>query len=465
MPSFDPGTDDVREYIQKAKFLHGVFPAKDRPNLAPRLAMQCKGTAWSQVRQLDPEKLTNADSGVEYLLSALANWEETSELRTFELFEKALYKVTQKADEATHSYTLRLQAAFHDLGTKVTVSEMQAFILPRQSCLSNEDKKRVLSMSGGELSLTKMESAMRTLSTRVLFGSGEVKKKVYPANYVDASDDHAHNDDETVPHSTYHAAVEEDDVLTAETVESLAQAGDEDAMYVQQFEQDLEEMMQGIPDLQSALVSYQEARARINDRKRSRGFWPSKSRGKGFSKGFRKGGSKHGGKEELLARISRTHCKICGALGHWKAECPQRKDQPREAANVVHAEEEDLSQDLPQVLIEENFEAGHVSYEDCLVAVPLSHHKHPTCIRQEVCHQVHRFWSGKLKRYGDKRVRDKWSYGVNQQKNKDISLNMPAKEVHPDRNGTMQMPSPGSTNSKPAECLNSQTTVKPASMT
>ena len=29
----------------------------------------------------------------------------------------------------------------------------------------------------------------------------------------------------------------------------------------------------------------------------------------------------------------------------------------------------------------------------------------------------------------------------------------------------MQMPSPGSTNSKPAECLNSQTTVKPASMT
>ena len=41
---------------------------------------------------------------------------------------------------------------------------------------------------------------------------------------------------------------------------------------------------------------------------------------------------------------------------------------------------------------------------------------------------------------------------------------MPAKEVHPHRNAAMQMLSPGSTNSEPAECLNSQTTAKSASM-
>ena len=256
LPSFDPSTDDVREFIQKARFLHGVFPSKEKPNLAPRLAMQCKGTAWSQVRQLDPAKLVDAELGVEYLLSALADWEETSELKTFELFEKAMYKVTQKSDEATHSFTLRLQAAFHDLGTKVTVSEMQAFILLRQSCLSNEDKKRVLSMTGGELSLSKVEQAMRTLSTRVLFGSGEVKKKVYPANYVDTGDEHVNHADETMPQSTYHVSVDEDEALTAETIESLVQAGDEDAMVVQQFERDFEDMMQDIPDLQSALVTY-----------------------------------------------------------------------------------------------------------------------------------------------------------------------------------------------------------------
>jgi len=69
-------------------------------NLAARLAMQCKGTAWNQVRMLDPTKLTAAETGVEYLLDALSSWEETSEMKTFKLFEKALYKVVQKSDEA-----------------------------------------------------------------------------------------------------------------------------------------------------------------------------------------------------------------------------------------------------------------------------------------------------------------------------------------------------------------------------
>ena len=85
LPSFDPSVDDIREFTQKVRFLHGVFPAKDKGNLAPRLAMMCRGTAWSQVRQLDPTKLTDPDEGVNYLLDALSMWEETSELKTFEL--------------------------------------------------------------------------------------------------------------------------------------------------------------------------------------------------------------------------------------------------------------------------------------------------------------------------------------------------------------------------------------------
>eukprot|EP00435_Cladocopium_sp_Y103_P017775 s1076_g4.t1 len=361
LPSFDPAVDDVREFMQKARFLHGVFPEKDKGSLAPRLAMLCKGTAWSQVRLLDPSKLIVPETGVEYLLEALSSWEETSELKTFELFEKALYKITQKPDEAANSYTLRLQAAFNDLGDKVTIKEMQAFILLRQSCLSVEDKKRVLAMSDGKLSLKAVEQAMRTLSTRVLLGAAEPKKKIYPTNFTESEQGYTGNDDEISVQSTYQAAVEEEDVLTTEAIDLMAQSGDEDAMMVQQFEKDFEDMVQDIPDFQSALISYQEARARISDRRRSRGFWPpSKGKSKGYGKdqhggfrGGRKGGPK--GKEELLSRISRTHCKICGALGHWKAECPQRKDQPREQANVVQPDGDDL--ELPQVIVEELDEA------------------------------------------------------------------------------------------------------------
>ena len=140
-------------------------------------------------------------------------------------------------------------------------------------------------------------------------------------------------------------------------------------------------MMQDIPDLQSALVSYQEARARISDRRRSRGFWPPKGRTKGHGKdhhggfrGGRKGGQK-GGKEELLSRISRTHCKLCGALGHWKAECPTRRDQARESANVVQHDGDQLS-DLPQVIVEEVDEAGSVKnvFSECFHVQDFSMH-------------------------------------------------------------------------------------------
>ena len=405
LPSFDPSSDDIREFSQKARFLHGVFPVKDKGNLAPRLAMLCKGTAWSQVRQLDPQKLTEPETGVEYLLEALSAWEETSELKTFELFEKCLYKVTQRSDEATHSYALRLHAAFNDLGGKITVQDMQAFVLLRQSGLSNEDKKRVLSMTNGELKLKSVEQAMRTLSTKVLLSSGEPRKKIYPTNYVEPDDVPPGNDDETPIQSTYSAMTEDDDVLPPEALEQMALSGDADALTVQQFEKDFEEMMQDVPDLQQALLTYQEARQRINDRRRGRGFWPSKSKGKGFNrdamtgKGFRKGGQRSG-KEELLARISRTHCKACGQIGHWKAECPLRKDAPREQANVVQPESEvdgPAGADLPQVIFED-IQAGVEKFEDCF-SVQSSMHPSPIVLSAEVRRKVVNFLKSRMGKY------------------------------------------------------------------
>ena len=64
-------------------------------------------------------------------------------------------------------------------------------------------------------------------------------------------------------------------------MEQLASQGDPDALNVVSFERDLEEMFQEVPDLLQSLFSYHEARAKIPERKRSRGFWPlSKGAGK-----------------------------------------------------------------------------------------------------------------------------------------------------------------------------------------
>ena len=41
--------------------------------------------------------------------------------------------------------------------------------------------------------------------------------------------------------------------------------------------------------------------------------------GKGKGKGF---GKRSKDRDALLQKIARSHCRHCGALGHWKAECP-----------------------------------------------------------------------------------------------------------------------------------------------
>eukprot|EP00435_Cladocopium_sp_Y103_P036457 s436_g9.t1 len=314
--------------------------------------MLCKGTAWNQVRSIPAEKLTSAETGVTSLLEALASWEETEEMVTFEKFERALYKVLQKSDESTMSFTNRLNVAFSDLGDNVKLADFKAFILLRQSSLSNEDKRKILTMTGGKMEVKAIEQSMRSLATRILTGQNEPKKKVYPTNYIE--EESSDLQDSLEP--AWHAASTgyDEDIDDSDLVEQLASQGDSDALVIQSFEQDLEDLFQSTPDLQSALVSYQEARVKLSERKKFRGLRPSSAKGfhakgKGKNKkGFMKGGSK----SSLLERISKTNCKLCGERGHWRAECPNKNREA--AANVVTSSS---AVDVPDV------EAQHVIVE------------------------------------------------------------------------------------------------------
>ena len=121
------------------KFIHSICPAKDKTMLAPRLAMLMKGTAWAQIRATDTTKLADPEQGIQVLLSSVATWEEAAELQTYEKFDRAIYKIIQKNDETNMSFVNRLNVAFQDLG-EVTVKEMKAFILLKQSALTPDDK-------------------------------------------------------------------------------------------------------------------------------------------------------------------------------------------------------------------------------------------------------------------------------------------------------------------------------------
>ena len=332
--------------------------------LAPRLAMLCRGTAWGQVKNLDSAQLVDPDNGVKNLLAALSTWEESTEMKTYEQFEKAVYKTVQKSDESSMSFVNRLQVAMDELGAK-SIKEFHAFLLLRQSSLSPEDKKRVLTMTNGDMDTKKIEQAMRTLATSIL-SSGEIKRKVYPTNYVEPEQNMVNNEQEAFSAgnvSQYNSHEEEE--LDQEFVDHLASQGDSDALNVMSFERDLEEMFQEVPDLHNALLSYQEARTKILERKRSRGFWPAtgkgKSKGAGKFSQFRKGS----GKGSLLQRISRTFCRACGEKGHWKAECPNKPPAATDQANyVTHQSFRAYARDDEEpahVIFEETEEAGKMS--------------------------------------------------------------------------------------------------------
>ena len=124
-------------------------------------------------------------------------------------------------------------------------------------------------------------------------------------------------------------------------------------------------MFQEVPDLHTAMTSYVEARSKLVEKRKHRGFWPIRGNqskgGKSFGKGFRKGQS---GKINLLSRISRSNCRLCGERGHWKAECPQAQHSAKESANV--AQQLSAFPTLEEVPWDEfnNIEDAHIIVED-----------------------------------------------------------------------------------------------------
>ena len=76
--------------------------------------------------------------------------------------------------------------------------------------------------------------------------------------------------------------------------QQLLEQGDEDAIFIADFEEQIVDAVQE-SDLAQCFTMYQDARARLKEKARSRGFWPVSSGKSNFRKG---GGGKGGGKDK-----------------------------------------------------------------------------------------------------------------------------------------------------------------------
>ena len=204
---------------------------------------------------------------------------------------------------------------------KVSLAEVQAYIILRGSGLTPEDKKRVLveagAEQGGSLTMQKVQAAVRMLGfsffQEVTAGKKDKSLKTYDNLGFTVEDEGEEGES--------WAFVEES--LDEDSMEQLA-LEDPVAALIVQFEQAIQDVVQEDAELSTFYTSYQEARKRLQERVKARGFGAQETtKGRGKGRAFKA----NRGFKSLQQR-----CWLCGERRHWKVECPSKK--PDDGSNT-----------------------------------------------------------------------------------------------------------------------------------
>lgn len=135
----------------------------------------------------------------------------------------------------------------------------------------------------GTLTVQRVQEAVRLLGTSFFqemtaLGKRSQKSKVYDHQTLFSEDMDTHGEHDDSIHMTQH-----DEWNEGEWMETLVQEGDADAIFVSDFETAAADIVQADEDLAAACSSYVEARRKLSEKVKSRGYWPiSKGKGKGF---------------------------------------------------------------------------------------------------------------------------------------------------------------------------------------
>ena len=338
VPTYDSSKDDLQVYCQKVELLTATWPEGKYTELATRLILGCQGTAFMKLQLCRDEITKNDRKSIKRIIELLGGqWGAIPLEKKFEAAERALYRCQQKGDESNDSYLARADVLWQELinqGTKL--EELQAYIVLRGSNLGPEDKKKVLinseAQNNGKLSMKEVSSAIRFLGAGFLHEVTTGKK----INKLRTYDSTALIADEIEPDEAQTYVLEDDQALEEEFVEVLVADGDDDALLVSEFEAAVSDVIQEDGELAAAYTTYTDARKRLAEKFRHRGFFPSSFNNSGKGKGrlgkFNSKGGKGnrswgGQRKNLQSRILNSNCRI----GHWKAECPLKDSAPQNA--------------------------------------------------------------------------------------------------------------------------------------
>ena len=147
------------------------------------------------------ELMENDEKAVKRLIELLGgHWGRIALEKQYEEAEIALYHLAQMQDESNDSYLARADVAWSKLQSrKLSLDDLQAYILLRGSGLNAEDKKRVILESDNSL---EGKTTLGATFFHDMTGARETAKtKVYGTTTLMAEDDDhegafAHTDDQ-----------------------------------------------------------------------------------------------------------------------------------------------------------------------------------------------------------------------------------------------------------------------------
>ena len=301
VPTFDPAVDNVDIWSSKVSLLLEAWPANKIAELATRLILNTKGTAYQKLRSNQKECLVNDRKGIQRIVELVGgSWGQVPLEHKYELVEKALYRCQLKGDETGDSFIARVDVLWTELLWKsMTLDQLMAYVLLRGSKLTAEDKKRVLVESGaekadGKLEWKKVVAVIRMLGSAFFQDYTGAKRDKTLKTY----DHMAFNMETTEEDDEYEAYWAMDDALDDDTIATLASENDEDASLIMQFEDAVNESVQSDPELAVLFSSYQDARRRLTERVQVQGFLACE---KGIQRNGKERGKVHGKRKDDLS--------------------------------------------------------------------------------------------------------------------------------------------------------------------
>ena len=372
----DPNPQAIEAWSQKVELLAEIWPQDKYHELAARLMLGTSGAAFQKLQLRKNEFMKNTKKSIQLIIEELGGtYGQVPLERRYEMAERALYRSQQRSDESGDSYLARQDVMWTEIRQKgLTLEALQAYVVLRHSRLPAEDKKRIIVESGaegdGQINMRKVTSAIRMLQAgffQEFTGAGSAKTGKNK-NYDVAL---------TAEENINLAEESLDEWIGAEDdgLETFLQEGDEDAALISQFEDAAGEILQNDTELSTYYSAYMDARRRLSEKSRARGFWPTSSKGRGKngkSWNFNaKGKGKH--RPPLQQRILSSKCRICNQVGHWKDECPNRKDK-------IDGQNPGTSAQMPISFMEAAEDAA-----SSLAAIPETDHHEVPEDRNRVC--------------------------------------------------------------------------------